>query len=216
MLAIVASIVFFNNPIRPLFVALLAIPFLGFLVNGIFRPTAEVLLEESEDSKGDKSSYAVLFLTAPSAALFFRCTSSFHLEYYSDIILPVLICFAIMAGMVFITHKKISQGVDKLYLYTILFATLALYSYSGVIGINGYYSKTEEQILYLVQVTEEGDNDNELIVAPWREGESEPRSVFVSKYMHNRFSVGDTILVISNKGFFGADWYTTTWIEDAE
>ena len=61
LLAIVASIVFFNNPIRPLFVVLLAIPFLGFLVNGIFRPQPRFCLKKAKIARAIKVAMQYFF-----------------------------------------------------------------------------------------------------------------------------------------------------------
>ena len=205
---------FYPKPYDILFTALLCMPVLGLILNGITgRPSIASLVEISKDDDGSDQSAVADFIDIAAWIILLRVLLDYEFESFYSMIIPGTIAFAIMLVILFATHKVIdSTTKSKTWIYLSLIFNVFLYSYAGTYGANCVYDKSEPQV-YETEVVDKrisrgsrGRKTYYSKVNPWgHHYDKEEISVASSQY--DEIQIGQTVKIDLKEGLFNIPWY---------
>ena len=205
---------FYPKPYEMLFTALLCMPIIGLILNGLTgRPSISSLVEISKDDDGDDKYDVADFIQFAAWMILVRVLLDYEFESFYSIIIPGTIAFAIMLIMLFATHKLIAKTTkSKTWIYLSLIFNVFIYSYAGTYGANCVYDKSEPTV-YDAEVfdkrvyrSSKGGRTYYLKVTPWgHHHDMEEISVPSSQY--DEIQIGQTIKIDLKEGLFNIQWY---------
>lgn len=205
---------FYPKPYDILFTALLCVPILGLLLNGLTgRPSISSLVEISKDDNGSDKYDVADFIDFAAWIILLRVLLDYEFESFYSMIIPGTIAFAIMLVILFATHKVVDNTTkSKTWIYLSLIFNVFLYSYAGTYGANCVYDKSEPQV-YETEVVDKriskgrrGRTTYYVKVNPWgHHYDKEEISVASSQY--DEIQIGQTIKIDLKKGLFNIPWY---------
>lgn len=136
---------FYPKPYGILFTALLCMPLVGLLLNGLTgRPSISSLVEISKDDDGNDKYDVADFIDFAAWIILVRILLDYEFESFYSMIIPGTIAFVIMLIILFTTHKLIDNtNKSKTWIYLSLIFNIFLYSYSGTYGVNCVYDKSD-------------------------------------------------------------------------
>jgi hypothetical protein len=139
---------FYPKPYDILFTALLCMPILGLILNGLTgRPSISSLVEISKDDDGSDKYDVADFIDFAAWIILLRVLLDYEFESFYSMIIPGTITFAIMLIILFTTHKLIDNTTkSKTWIYLSLIFNVFIYSYSATYGANCVYDKSEPQV----------------------------------------------------------------------
>lgn len=201
-------------PYDILFTALLCMPVLGLILNGITgRPSIASLVEISKDDDGSDKYDVADFIDFAAWIILLRVLKDYEFESFYSMIIPGSIAFTIMLVILFATHKVIENTTkSKTWIYLSLIFNVFLYSYAGTYGANCVYDKSEPQV-YETKVVDKriskgrsGSKTYYVKVNPWgHHYDKEEISIASSQY--DEIQIGQTVKIDLKKGLFNIPWY---------
>ncbi|MBS7786177.1 hypothetical protein KIH23_02615 [Flavobacterium sp. CYK-55] len=203
----------YPKPYTLLFTALLIIPILGLILNGLNgKPSIASLVEINTNEDGDDKYDVADFIDFAAIVIFIRVLKDYEFEDFYSLMIPGMIGFIIMIIIVVATHKIIvDNGKSKLWIYGSLTFNIFLYSYSATYGINCTYDYSKPQV-YEAQILEKRISKSRkntsyyVRVTPWgHHYDSEEISVAPSQYQ--ALQTGQTVKIDLKKGVFNIPWY---------
>jgi hypothetical protein len=205
---------FYPKPYDLLFTALLCIPILGLILNGITgRPSIASLVEISKDDDGSDKYDVADFIDFAAWIILLRVLLDYEFESFYSMIIPGIIAFVIMLIILFATHKLIdSTTKSKSWIYLSLIFNVFLYSFAGIYGANCVYDKSEPTV-YEAEVVDKrisksskGRETYYIKVTPWgHHYDKEEISVASSQY--DEIQIGQTVKIDLKEGLFNIPWY---------
>jgi hypothetical protein len=205
---------FYPKPYDILFTALLCMPIIGLLLNGITgRPSIASLVEISKDDDGSDKYDVADFIDFAALIILLRVLLDYEFENFYSMIIPGTIAFAIMLIILFATHKLLDNTAkSKSWIYLSLIVNVFLYSFAGTYGANCVYDKSEPTV-YNAEVVDKrigrsgkGRRSYYIKVAPWgHHYDKEEISVASSQY--DEIQIGQTVKIDLKQGFFNIPWY---------
>ena len=205
---------FYPRPYTLLFTALLCMPIIGLLLNGLIgRPSIASLVEVSKDDDGSDKYDVADFIDFAAWILLMRVLLDYEFESLYSILLPGTIAFAMMLIILFATHKLISNTTkSRTWIYASLIFNVLLYSYAGTYGANCVYDRSEPTV-YNCEVVDKREHRGSkgrrtyyVKVAPWgHHYDNEEISVASSQY--DEIQIGQTIKIDLKEGLFNIPWY---------
>lgn len=205
---------FYPKPYIFLFSALLFIPIIGLVLNGITgRPSIASLVEISKDEDGSDKYDVADFIDFAAWIILIRVLLDFEFESFYSIIFPGTIAFAIVLIILFTTHKIIDNTAkNKTWIYLSLVFNVFLYSYAGTYGVNCIYDKSEPKV-YETKVIDKriskgrrGRETYYVKVNPWGH-HYDKEEISVSRNQYDELQIGQTIRIDLKKGLFNIPWY---------
>lgn len=204
---------FYPKPYIILFSALLCMPILGLILNGMTgRPSIASLVEISKDNNGNDEYDVADFIDYAAWIILFRVLIDYEFESFYSIIIPGTIAFIIMLMILFATHKVIEKTTkSKTWIYLSLIFNVLLYSYAGTYGANCVYDKSEP-IVYNVKVVDKSISKSRrsttyyVKVAPWGH-HYDQEEISVSKNQYEEIQIGQIIKIDFKQGLFNIPWY---------
>jgi hypothetical protein len=204
----------FPKPYAILFTALLCIPILGLLLNGMTgRPSIASLVEISNDEDGNDKYDVADFIDFAAWVILIRVIIDFEFESFYSMIIPVTITFLAMLVILFTTHKLIENTTkSKTWIYLSLIFNVFLYSFAGTYGANCVYDKSEP-IVYETEVIDKristgrrGRRTYYVKVNPWGHhyGKEE---ISVASSQFDEIQIGSIVKIDMKKGLFNIPWY---------
>ena len=203
----------YPKPYEILFTALLCIPLLGFLLNGLTgRPSISSLVEIKKDDDGSDKYDVADFIDFAAWIILLRVLLDYEFESFYSIIIPGTIAFIIMLLILFSTHKRIDNTAkSKTWIYSSLIFNIFLYSYAGTYGANCVYDKSVPTV-YNAKVVDKRISKGRrhttyyVEVTPWgHHYDKEEISVPSSQY--DEIQIGQTVKIDLKKGLFNIPWY---------
>jgi hypothetical protein len=204
---------FHPKPYDILFTALLCMPIIGLLLNGITgRPSISSLVEISKDDDGSDKYDVADFIDFAAWIILIRVLLDYEFESFYSMIIPGTIAFFIMLIVLFATHKLIADTTkSKTWIYASLIFNIFLYSYAATYSANCIYDKSEPTV-YDVEVVDKRISKGRrsttyyVKVAPWgHHYDKEEISVASSQY--NEIQIGQMVKIDLKKGLFNIPWY---------
>lgn len=206
--------IFHPKPYVILFTALLCMPIIGLLLNGLNgRPSIASLVEIYKDKDGNDKYDVADFIDLAALCILIRVVLDYEFESFYSLIIPGTIAFAIMLLLLFTTHKRIAHTPkSKTWIYLSLIFNVFLYSYAGTYGANCVYDNAKPTV-YSVKVINKrikhgsrGRTYYYLKINPWgRHYDKEEISVSSSRY--EEIQIGQSIKIDLKKGLFNIPWY---------
>jgi hypothetical protein len=213
-LAIVLSVWFFIFP-RPymfLFIAMLVLPLLGVLLNGIGRPSIASLVEITKDDDGDEKYDVADFIDVPAIVLMVRVLIDFEFESYYSMIIPAIMACLLMIVLLGATHKLIDQATkSKTWIYLSLIVNICLYSVAATYGANCVFDTSDADVYHAEvvdkRISKSRKNTTYYIkVTPWGH-HYDKEEIRVPYSQFNSIEPGETIAIELKEGLFGIPWY---------
>lgn len=204
----------YPKPYDILFTALLCMPILGLILNGITgRPSIASLVEISKDNDGSDKYDVADFIDFAAWIILLRVLLDYEFESFYSMIIPGTIAFAIMLAILFATHKMIDKTTkSKTWIYLSLIFNVFLYSYAGTYGANCIYDKSEPEV-YETEVVDKriskgrkGRRTYYVKVNPWGH-HYDKEEISVPKSQYHEIQIGQTIIIDLKKGLFNIPWY---------
>lgn len=205
---------FYPKPYDILFTALLCMPLIGLLLNGITgRPSISSLVEISKEDDGSDKYDVADFIDLAAWVILIRVLLDYKFESFYSMVIPGTIAFAIMLIILFATHKLIdSTNKSKTWIYLSLIFNVFIYSYAGTYGANCVYDKSDP-IVYDAKVVDKriskgrkGRKTYYVKVTPWgHHYDKEEISVASSQY--DEIHIGQTVKIDLKEGLFNIPWY---------
>lgn len=205
---------FYPKPYDLLFTALLGIPILGLILNGITgRPSIASLVEISKDDDGSDKYDVADFIDFAAWIILLRVLLDYEFESFYSMIIPGIIAFVIMSIILFATHKVIDNTTkSKSWIYLSIIFNVFLYSFAGTYGANCVYDKSEPTV-YEAEVVDKrmsrsskGRKTYYIKVSPWgHHYDKEEISVASSQY--DEIQIGQTVKIDLKEGLFNIPWY---------
>lgn len=204
----------YPKPYTILFTALLCMPVLGLILNGLTgRPSIASLVEISEDKDGDDKYDVADFIDFAAWIIFIRVLIDFEVESFYSLLLPGTIAFSIMLIVLFTTHKIIENSTkSKAWIYLSLLANVCVYSYAGTYGANCVYDNSTPTIYHAkvvdkrVRVSRKGRKTYYVKVTPWGH-HYDREEISVAQNQYNRIKIDETVEIDLKKGLFTIPWY---------
>lgn len=204
---------FYPKPYDILFTALLCIPILGLILNGIpGRPSIASLVEISKDDDGSDKYDVADFIDFAALIILLRVLIDYEFESFYSIIVPGTVAFAIMLIILFATHKVIDKTTkSKTWIYLSLIFNVFLYSYAGTYGANCAYDNSEPTI-YNAEVIDKRISKGRrhttyyIKVTPWGH-HYDKEEISVSSSHYDEIQIGQTVKIDLKKGLFNIPWY---------
>ena len=203
----------FPVPYLFLFIAMLVLPLVGLLLNGIGgRPGIASLVEISKDEDGDNKYDVADFIDFPALILMLRVLIDFEFESYYSMIIPGMVACIAMTVLVLATHKLIASSTrNHTWIYLSFFFNICLYSVAATYGANCVFD-TSDPVVYHAEVVDKRISKGRrhtsyyIKVMPWgHHYDTEEITVDYPKY--NRVAVGETVEIDLKNGLFGIPWY---------
>jgi hypothetical protein len=205
---------FYPKPYELLFTALLIIPILGLILNGINgRPSIASLVHISVNEDG-KDKYDVAdFIDFSAWAILFRVIVDIEFESYYSLIIPGVIGFVVVLLILFTTHKLIAKSTkNKVWIYASLIFSVFMYSFAATYGANCVYD-TSEPLVYDAKVigkryskSRKGASTFYVEVTPWGH-HHDTEEIVVSAGLYGEVEIGQTVKIDYKKGLFNIPWY---------
>ncbi len=205
---------FYPKPYDFLFTALLSMPIVGLLLNGLNgRPSIASLVEISVDTDGSDDYDVADFIDFAAWIILIRVLLDFEFESFYSLIIPGTIALALMLIILFATHQLIDQSTkDRTWIYLSLISNVTLYSFAGTYGANCVYDHSEPTV-YEAEVVDKristgskGRKTYYVKVTPWgHHYDKEEISVGSSQY--ERIQVGQSVKIDLKEGLFNIPWY---------
>lgn len=203
----------YPKPYDILFTALLCIPILGLILNGITgRPSIASLVEISKDDDGDDKYDVADFIDFAAWIILLRVLLDYEFESFYSMIIPGTIAFGIMLIILFVTHKLIDNTTkSKTWIYLSLIFNVFLYSYAGTYGANCVYDNSEP-IIYNAEVVDKRILKSRrhttyyVKVTPWGH-HYDKEEISVSSSHYDEIQIGQTVKIDLKKGLFNIPWY---------
>lgn len=204
---------FFPEPYDLLFTALLCMPVIGLLLNGITgRPSIASLVEIAKDEHGNDTYDVADFIDFSAWIILLRVLLDFEFESFFSIIIPGSVMFIIMLIILFSTHKIIDNSTkNKTWIYLSLLFNVFVYSYAGTYGANCVYDYSEPTV-YNTEVVDKRISKGTkrttyyIKVTPWGH-HYDKEEIPVSKEHYASVSIGEMVKVDLKKGLFNIPWY---------
>ncbi|PIQ49923.1 MAG: hypothetical protein COW03_02760 [Cytophagales bacterium CG12_big_fil_rev_8_21_14_0_65_40_12] len=205
---------FYPRPYDILFTALLCMPILGLILNGITgRPSIASLVEISKDDNGRDKYDVADFIDFAAWIILLRVLLDYEFESFNSMIIPGTIAFALMLVILFSTHKVIDNTTkSKTWIYLSLIFNVFLYSYAGTYGVNCVYDESEPQV-YETEVVDKriskgrrGRKTYYVKVNPWG-NHYDKEKISVASSQYDEIQIGQTIKIDLKKGLFNIPWY---------
>jgi hypothetical protein len=205
---------FYPKPYDILFTALLAMPILGLLLNGLTgRPSISSLVEISNDDDGSDKYDVADFIDFAAWIILLRVYLDYEFESFYSMIIPGTIAFAIMLIILFATHKLIDNTIkSKTWIYLSLIFNVILYSYAGTYGANCVYDNSEPKV-YKAEVVgkrvrkrTKGRRTYYVKVTPWGH-HYDKEEIKVSSEHYDEIVIGQTVNIDLKEGLFNIPWY---------
>lgn len=203
----------FPRPYIFLFTALLIIPIIGLILNGLTgKPSIASLVEISVKEDG-KDKYDVAdFIDFAAIVIFVRVLIDYEFEDFYSLIIPGTIGFIIMLLIIIATHKLIvDNGKSKFWIYSSLVLNIFIYSYSATYGVNCTYDFSDPKV-YKAKIIEKRISKSRkhtsyyFRVTPWgHHDDTEEISVSTSQFKIHE--VGESVKIDLKKGLFNIPWY---------
>ncbi|WP_293306135.1 hypothetical protein [Pedobacter sp. UBA5917] len=206
--------IFFREPYKILFTALLCMPIIGIVLNGLTgRPSIASLVEISEEKDGSDKYDVADFIDIAAWVILLHVMIRYDYESFYSLIIPGTIAFAIMLIILFATHNYIiNTNKSKTWIYLSLIFNVFLYSYAGTYGANCVFDTSEPTVYHAevvnkrISKSSKGGTSYYLKVTPWgHHYDQEEISVAKSQYDENQ--IGQTINIDLKKGLFNIPWY---------
>lgn len=204
---------FYPKPYSILFTALLCMPILGLLLNGLTgRPSISSLVEISKDDKGNDKYDVADFIDFAAWIILLRVLIDYEFESFYSMIIPGTIAFVIMLVILFTTHKLIDLTTkSKTWIYLSLIFNVFLYSYAGTYGANCVYDKSEPKV-YNAEVVDKRISKSRkhtsyyVKVTPWGH-HFDKEEISVSRSQYEEIQIGQKIKIDLKQGLFDIPWY---------
>lgn len=205
---------FYPKPYDILFTALLCMPVLGLILNGIIgRPSISSLVEISKDDDGSDKYDVADFIDFAAWIILLRVLLDYEFESFYSMIIPGTIAFVVMLIILFVTHKLIDKSTkSKTWIYLSLIFNVFLYSYAGTYGANCVYDKSEPTV-YNTEVVDKrvhrgskGRRTYYVKVTPWG-NHYDKEEISVSSVHYDEIQIGETVKIDLKKGLFNIPWY---------
>lgn len=205
---------FYPKPYCLIFTALLCMPILGLVLNGITgRPSIASLVEISKDKDGSDKYDVADFIDFPAWVILLRVLLDFEFESYYSMIIPGVIAFVMMLIILFATHKFIDRTTkSKSWIYLSLIFNVSLYSFAGTYGANCVYDKSDPQV-YEAEVVDKrirrsskGRKTYYIKVTPWGH-HYDKEEISVAESQYNEIQIGQTVKIDLKEGLFNIPWY---------
>lgn len=205
---------FYPKPYDILFTALLCMPLIGLLLNGLTgRPSISSLVEISKDDDGSDKYDVADFIDFAAWIILLRVLIDYEFESFYSMIIPGTIAFAIMLIILFATHKLIDHTTkSKTWIYLSLIFNVFLYSYAGTYGANCVYDNSEPTV-YKAEVVDKrvhkgrkGRRTYYVKVTPWGH-HYDKEEISVSSVLYDEVQIGQTVKIDLKQGLFNIPWY---------
>lgn len=205
---------FYPRPYEILFTALLCMPIIGLLLNGITgRPSIASLVEISKDDDGSDKYDVADFIDFTAWIILIRVLIDYEFESFYSMIIPGTIAFTIMLVILFTTHKLIENTYrSKTWIYLSLIFNIFLYSFAGTYGANCVYDNSKptvynaEAIDKRIHRSRKGRKSYYVKVTPWGH-HYDNEEISVSSEQYDEIQVGQTVKIDFKKGLFNIPWY---------
>ncbi len=203
------------KPYNILFTALLCMPIIGLILNGMTgKPSISSLVAISIDEDDGSDKYDVAdFIDFAAWIILLRVLLDFEFESLYSLIIPGTIAFAIMLIILFTTHKVIDDSnKSKSWIYASLIFNVFIYSYAGTYGANCVYDSSDPKV-YNAEVVEKristsskGRKTYYVRVTPWgHHYDKEEISIPSNQYFG--INIGQTVKIDLKEGLFHIPWY---------
>ena len=204
---------FYPKPYDILFTALLCMPILGLILNGISgRPSIASLVEISKDDDGSDKYDVADFIDFAAWIILLRVLIDYEFESFYSMIIPGTIAFVIMLIILFATHKLIDHTTkSKTWIYLSLIFNVFLYSYAGTYGANCVYDSSEPTV-YNAEVVDKRVSKGRrhttyyVKVTSWGH-HYDKEEISVSSSQYDEIQIGQTVKIDLKKGLFNIPWY---------
>lgn len=205
---------FYPKPYSILFSALLCMPILGLLLNGLTgRPSISSLVEISKDDDGTDKYDVADFIDFAAWIIFLRVLLDYEFESFYSLLIPGTIAFVVVLIILFATHKLINKTAkSKTWIYLSLLFNVFLYSYAGTYGANCVYDNSEPTI-YKAEVIDKkvhsgrkGRRTYYIRVTPWGH-HYDKEEIKVSSEHFSEIQIGQYVNIDLKKGLFNIPWY---------
>jgi hypothetical protein len=205
---------FYPEPYTFLFTALLCMPVIGLILNGITgRPSIATLVEISKGDKNENKYDVADFIDFAAWIILVRVILDFEFESFYSMIIPGTVAFAIMLVILFTTHKLIENTTrSKTWIYLSIIFNVFLYSYAGTYGANCVYDTSEPEV-YSANVIDKrthrgrkGRMSYYIKVTPWGH-HYDKEEIKVSEEHFNEIQIGQTVNIDLMEGLFNIPWY---------
>lgn len=204
---------FYPKPYEILFTALLCMPILGLLLNGMTgRPSIASLVEISTDDDGSDEYDVADFIDFAAWIILLRVLIDYEFESFYSMIIPGTIAFIIMLIILFATHKLIDHTTkSKTWIYLSLIFNVFLYSYAGTYGANCVYDYSEPTVYHAEVVGKRVSKGRRhtthyVKVTPWGH-HYDKEEIPVSRSHYDEIQIGQTVKIDLKKGLFNIPWY---------
>ncbi len=202
----------YPKPYNILLAALLAIPILGLLLNGLHKPSMASLVEISVDKDGEDKYDVADFIDIAAWVILIRVLLDYEFESVYSLIIPGTITCIVVLTILFLTHKLIAKTTrNKWWIYSSLIFNVSLYSYAGTYAANCTYDFSEptvyeSEILNKTYTRGRRSTTYKVEVAPWGH-HYDKESIHVSITQYAELQIGDKIKIDLKKGLFNIPWY---------
>lgn len=197
-------------PYGVLLIVLVALPFIGIVVNGIERPSITTLVNFRKDGKIDVAD----FIDLPAWVIAIRVFLDYNIDTFSAIAVSGSVMLVLILFVILLTHSPTfpDKIPKKATVLAALIINLALYSYSSVVALNCQFDFSEP-ILYSTTVIDKHISSGTkrptryyLKVRPWGPHKEE-ENVRVPGYQFWGAAIGDSVSINYHEGLFGIKWY---------
>lgn len=201
--------VFYPKPYQLLLIVLLLLPFIGMYLNGLEKPCIASLVEIN---RGSKNEYDVAdFIDLPAWAILIRVLVDYETDSFVSILLAGSVALVAICIFLFITHEKIRQSnKDKWWIYSSIFFSFFVYSFSAVIAVNCSFDTSEPQVYETTVIDKyisRGKHTNYYIkVKPWGH-HYDVESIRVPSSDYSNYQVNQKTMIDYKEGLLGIPWY---------
>lgn len=203
----------YPEPYVILFTALLSIPIIGLLLNGITgRPSIASLVEISQDGEGNDKYDVADFIDFAAWIILLRVILDYEFESFYSMIIPGTIAFVIVLIILFATHSIIDKSTkSKGWIYLSLIFNVFLYSYAATYGANCVYDKSTPTV-YDAEVVDKRISKGRkhttyyVKVTPWGH-HYDKEEITVSSSHYDEIQIGQSVKIDLKKGVFNIPWY---------
>jgi hypothetical protein len=205
---------FYPHPYEILFTALLLLPLVGLLLNGLNgRPSIASLVEISRHKDGTDKYDVADFIDFPAFIILIRVFLDYEFESLYSVIIPGTLALVIVLLILTATHKLIVHTTkSKTWIYLSIIFNVCLYSYGATYGVNCVYD-TSEPVVYDVDVVDKrirtsakGRKTYYIKVTPWGH-HHDKEEISVPEDQYNAIVVGQQVKIDLKKGLFNIQWY---------
>lgn len=203
---------FYPKPYTLLFTALLCMPIIGLLLNGLNgKPSIASLVEISKGDDGEDEYDVADFIDFAAWIIVIRVLIDYEFESFYSMLIPGGIAFVLMVIILFATHRLIeTSNKSKTWIYLSLLANILLYSYAATYGANCVYD-TSEPTVYSAEVVDKristGKHTTYYVkVMPWGH-HYDKEEISVSRTQYDEIGIGQTVKIDLQKGLFNIPWY---------